>query len=112
MATTVTQTASDDVTEHLFPPFPAYSGVSFKDFRPAGILLQAREDGIERDAKGVPTVALSKHHDLDRSKTQATNHKQFRAKIEAGEQAIRERRSWDEVWEATDSARDDIVVDP
>jgi len=103
----------DDKYEPRFPPFPTYTGIPYKDFVESGIRLRSEADGIERDGMNVPTVALSKRHEMDNPKTDATNHRTALKHVVMAQSVAKANMPWWQQWEADDAARgDSIVVDP
>ncbi len=106
-------TAWPPADEHLwltFPPFPqAPPGVTlipFSAFKPAGV-LQAADGERERDALGIPTVALRVHHDL----TAMEKRKRKKTRTDASG-AVR-RVLWFEDWaDGEELRRSAGVVDP
>ncbi|PBK63443.1 hypothetical protein ARMSODRAFT_1088514 [Armillaria solidipes] len=80
-----------------FPPFPqppeGIEIISFKDYKEVGILKET-PDRVERDALGIPTVAMKTVHATDRCKTNAQSNGKDTKK--SGSKASRE---WWHDWE-------------
>ncbi|KAJ7737408.1 hypothetical protein DFH07DRAFT_944245 [Mycena maculata] len=85
---------------HRFPEIPeGVSIIPFKDFKEVGIRRSLGRDGIERDHRGIPTLALRCKHDTDVSKTNPKPKTPFMRP------PLRFKKEWWDDWEHSEHLR-------